>query len=142
MTELEFKLALNQKLCDLMDVLIYYYNPCQIKDGNCLRMRTIKDEYKFCCELYAPKDDKSCNRKCVFLREDGSCGFRNIKCKLWFCETAIRGAAPEFIQAIKVLEEFGKLYKLAREPFLGKGYVGRSKEVSILNNQQGDKSSS
>ena len=142
MTELEFKLVLNQKLCDLMDVLIYYYNPCQIKDGSCLRMRTIQDEHKFCCGFYAPRGEKDCDRKCMFLQEDGSCRFRNIKCKLWFCETAIRSAPPELIQAIKILEEFTKLYKLTRRPFLGEGYVGRSKEVSVLNNQQSDKSSS
>jgi len=124
MTELEFKILLNEKLCDVADAILFYYNPCQLNGSKCLQ-----GDASYCC-LFYPREH---NGECKFLKEDG-CHFRNIKCKTWLCETAIR-KNPECVEALKVLESLAKMYGLARRPFLGERYVGKTEEVNCLNNQ-------
>ena len=131
MTETEFIILFNEKLYDLADVLINYYNPCQIKDNACKLVQDIKNDDKFCCMFYS-KDGKE---KCVFLKDSG-CAFRNIKCKLWLCETAIRGTDIKCIEALKSLESLAKLYDLTRRPHLGEHYVGKNAELKTLNEKQ------
>lgn len=45
MNEMEFKILLNQRLCDLADLILHYYNPCQFKDGGCLLCKDINTDH-------------------------------------------------------------------------------------------------
>lgn len=128
MTELEFKILLNEKLCDLADDIMYYYNPCKIENGKCLL-----DE--FCCSRtrFKRQDGKE---DCHFLKD--GCTFKNLKCKLWFCETAIKNMSQECLEIFKNLENIAKLHGLTRKPFLGESYVGRQNEIHNLQNSVKD----
>lgn len=125
MTELEFKIYLNDRLCDIADTILMYYNPCQIKDGKCLLGE------KFCCfRTRFKRLDGS--EECQFLGENG-CTINNLQCKIWLCETALRKTNPECVEALKGIEAFAKIYKLTDRPFLGESYVGRKAEREALN---------
>jgi len=91
MNETELKLYLNEKICDIADGLIAFYNPCQMKNGGCKA-----GPNNPCC-----KHTRFSKDGCPFMT-NGKCGFRNTKCKLWFCETALKDADPKFIETIKL----------------------------------------
>lgn len=130
MTETELKIYLNEKLCDIADAILMYYNPCQIKDGSCTLCLDMATSEQHCC--FRSKFKKlDGEQHCQFLGKNG-CTFRNIKCKVWLCETAIRKTDPKCVSALKALEEFSKLYELTYRPYLGESYVGRKLELKNL----------
>jgi hypothetical protein len=112
MTEQELTLIMNEKICDIADALILYYDPCKMNGSACKA-----GDPNPCC-----KHTRFGTDGCPFW--DGKCDFRNAKCKLWFCETAIKDTDSRFIDSIKTLEQLGKLYALTSRPFLGQGYIG------------------
>lgn len=115
MTELELQLFLNEKLCDMADALILFYDPCQMKGSVC----KVGNPNPCCAYTRFGKDG------CPFWH--GKCEFRNAKCKLWFCETALKNADPKFIESVKILEQMAKLYTFTRHPLLGESYIGADK---------------
>lgn len=130
MTEIELKIYLNDKLCDIADAILMYYNPCQIKDGSCTLCEDMATDERHCCYR---TNHKKLDREqhCFFLGKNG-CLFRNIKCKIWLCETAIRKTSPECVEALKALETFANIYGLTSRPMLGESYVGRKAECEAL----------
>jgi hypothetical protein len=121
MTELEFKIIIHNKLCDIADTILMYYNPCQIKDGKCLL-----DNFPCCTRTNNKRLDGDI--RCQFLGENG-CTIRNLRCKTWLCETAIRKTNQECIEALKIIEQMMKLYGLGSGPYLGEHYVGKNEEI-------------
>lgn len=65
-----------------MDILLKRYNPCQIKDGVCVR-------------------GNSCCMACDYLGFYG-CTTKCLTCKLWFCDTILNklDEYPKLFQAI------------------------------------------
>ena len=131
MNETEFKILLNEKLCDLIDAILYYYNPCQIKDNSCLLVNDMRNDKRQCCyrSHFASRTE---DKYCPFLKSDG-CSFRNANCKIWLCETAIKNADPKCLESLKNLENISKIYTLGRGPYLREHCVGKNKEISSLN---------
>ncbi len=116
-TETELKLLLNEKLCDMADALMLYYDPCGIRDSACKG-----GDPNPCCV-----NSQFGRGGCPFMR-DGKCNFRNCDCKLWLCETAVKAADPKCIEALKMLEHFAKLFGLVRSPLIGERYSGADKQ--------------
>lgn len=129
MTETEFRILVNEKICDLADVLMLHYNPCQWQEGKCLRDRLTGAE-PVCCRShhYQPFNAEG---NCPMLGPDG-CTVKRASCKLWFCETAIRTMDPAALTAFKILESIVKLYDLGGRPWLGDRYAGKSEELRHL----------
>ena len=99
MTDLEFKIQLHNKLCELADLILYQYNPCQIRNGKCLDR-----DFPCCSSRFNRKD----TGKCMFLKEKG-CGGDNVVCKVWLCDKAEK-TNEECTKALKIIEELAKLY--------------------------------
>ena len=116
MTELELKMLLNEKICDIADALMNYYDICGMKGSTC------KVGKNPCCIGITYFGDG-----CPFLR-DNQCHFRNAGCKLWFCETALKSTNPKCIEAIKILKKLAVLYELTKGPLIGQPYVGADKQ--------------
>jgi hypothetical protein len=133
MTELEFKILLNEKLCDLADALLHYYNPCGCVNDICWVSKDPANKHLHCC--INTKFDKLGDetRVCEFL-QGNRCGFRNIGCKLFLCATAI-SKSPQCAQDFKDLENLARRYGLVRRPFLGERYAGRTEELERLKGQ-------
>jgi len=112
MTELELQLFLNEKLCDMADALILFYDPCQMKGSVC----KVGNPNPCCAYTRFGKDG------CPFW--NGKCGFRNAHCKLWFCYTAMKGTNPKVVEAFTLLEKVGQLFELVDKPIIGQGYIG------------------
>ena len=108
MTELE------QKLCELANLLIEEYNPCQIKNSGCL-----VSEDNPCCKI------SRFGRPCPYMQ--GECKNKNIECKLWFCETALKNMSDECKMEFYTLEKIAKTLNLIKRPFLGDPYIGADK---------------
>lgn len=124
MTEHEFLCLLDQRLSDLADVLILYYDPCGVgspTNDTCRRGH-------WCCygRHFLPFNESGV---CPLLGESG-CTVKRASCKLWFCETALRAMDPKCLDAFRVLEGLVKLYELGGRPWLGQRYVGRTDEIA------------
>lgn len=120
MTDAEFKVLLDQRICDLADVLMLHYNPCGVGNGKCRRGY-------WCCygRHWLPFNAEGA---CPLLDESG-CTVRRAGCKLWFCETVLREVDSRCVAAFRVLEGLLKLYELSGRPWLGERYVGKAAEV-------------
>lgn len=118
MNETDFTIQLHNKLCELVDLFLYYYNPCKIEGNKC----AAADPNPCCINSRFGKGT------CPFMGANG-CRFQNIDCKLWLCETAIKGIDEKCLQAFKLIEETTKLYGLAHRPYIGSPYVGADKQI-------------
>jgi hypothetical protein len=83
-----------KQLCQLATSLFKKFDPCQIKDGKCLRGR-------FCCD------------GCEYLSPTG-CTTEAIWCKLWLCDDP-RYFDEEFTQRLKDYKD------MAQELCMGRG---------------------
>ena len=93
MTDVEFKLALNERLCDLVELMLHQYNPCNQQDGGC-----VAGKPNPCCT-----NTRFGKTGCPFF--DGKCKVRLIWCKYWLCEIAIRNTKPECVEVLKHIQE-------------------------------------
>lgn len=134
MNELEFKILLNEKLCDLADAILHYYNPCRIRLDACLLSDAIGGAACGCCGERG-KFDKVAGG-CQFLLEKGRCGFRNIGCKLFLCAAAMK-ENPDCVNDLRNLENLAKRHGLARRPYLGDRYAGRTRELELMEQRNG-----
>jgi hypothetical protein len=109
MTDTEFKIHLHNKLCDVADLLMFYYDPCKLdKDGNCPG-GTIG---KCCYRTYYEKKD---GMGCIFL-SDKHCTVRNFGCKIWFCFEAFDRFPRELKLVFKALEIIDRVFALSEYP--------------------------
>jgi len=113
MTEKELLILLNEKVCDIADALILYYNPCKM-DGPACKVGNPNP----CCT-----HTRFSKNMCPFWQSN-KCNFRNVSCKIWFCETALKDVDPKFVEMIKLLEKVTSLYGLMEAPLIGEGYIG------------------
>lgn len=107
---------IRDSLIKLSDILMDYYNPCEIYGSRC----RVGDPNPCCKHTIFGEG------VCPFLKE--TCTNPNVDCKLWFCETAINNMEPECIESFKALEQLARVHKLIRKPFLGQPYVGADKQ--------------
>ena len=114
MNDTEFKIALNERLCDLAELVLYQYDPCKKEGSRCL----VADPNP-CCKYTRFGD------KCPHWT--GKCNYRNIWCKYWLCNTAVKNTQPECVEVLKHIQEIGKLYGLIGSPFFGEDYIGADK---------------
>ena len=70
------------------------------------------------------------NRHCQFMR-DGHCGFRNIGCKVWLCETA-KQECPECLEDLTAIEAIAFRHGLMSRPLLRERYRGRDEELRLV----------
>ncbi len=117
MTEQELIILLNEKLCDIADALMCYYDCCSIKDSAC----KVADPNPCCINSQFGKG------LCPFWINN-RCNFRHADCKLWICETAIKTTNPKCIEALKFLEQFARLYGIIRIPLIGESYAGADRQ--------------
>lgn len=124
MNEVEFKLALNERLCDLAELFLYQYNPCKIENGAC-----VSEDPNPCCSI-----TRFGKNGCPFW--NGKCKLKLIWCKNWLCEIAIRNTVPECVDSLKDIEQIGKRFGLIGRPFLGEKYKGRELDLVKLNEKK------
>lgn len=112
MTDIELRIFLDQKLCDIADALLKHYNCCDIQGSGC----RVKDPNP-CCLMKT-----HLGKPCPFWK--GYCDFRNSNCKLWLCETACNASDPNCIKGMLLLEQFGEVFGINRKPLIGDSYIG------------------
>ena|SRR3990170_4636529 len=116
MTDTEFLLFLNQKICEIAETMMSHYNCCNMHGSAC-----------------RAGDPNPCCKNTIFGKglcpfwHDNRCNFRNAGCKLWLCNTAIAATDPKCVEGLKLLSELGKLYGLVRSPLIGHPYSGADK---------------
>ena len=116
MTETDLKLLLNEKISDIADALMFYYDCCGIRGSECKAGNPNP-----CCT-----GRTKFGNGCPFWK--GKCTFRNADCKLWLCQTAIDSTDQKCISALKLLSEFSLLFDIATNPIIGKPYCGGDKQ--------------
>jgi len=121
MNDIEFKLALNERLCDLADLMLHQYNPCQQQNGAC-----VAGDPNPCC-TYTRFNETGHADGCPHW--NGKCTYRNIWCKHWLCDTAVKNTKPECFEVLKRVQEIGKAFGLIGEPFFGNSYIGADKPL-------------
>ena len=109
MNNIEFKLALHARLCDLADILMLQYNPCRAADRACLMG---KNPIPCCTHTRFKRFDGS--EFCYYLGDDG-CQVMNIYCKTWFCEEAEKNLPHDFLVVMWHLKEIARIYGLIEE---------------------------
>lgn len=107
MTELE------QKVCEIADILMKEYDPCKWNGDACL----VGNPSPCCIHTRFGKNG------CPFSK-DRKCIHPNAHCKLWFCYTAVKSMDPKVVEAFTLLERFGNLFGFVGKPFIGQGYRG------------------
>jgi hypothetical protein len=123
MTDIEFKIALNERLCDLAELILHQYNPCNQQNGSC-----VAGSPNPCCS-----HTRFSKEGCPFSIS-GRCKFRTIWCKYWLCEMAIRNTVTDCVDTLKNIEQIGKRYGLIGRPYLGEDYVGKNFDLARLEN--------
>ena len=113
MTDRELRSFIDQKLCEIADALMHYYNPCEIQGSGCLAGKPNP-----CC-----LDTSQASGMCQFWMND-RCQFSNCDCKLWLCNTAAQYADPDCVSALKALESFARIFDLVKKPLIGDPYTG------------------
>jgi len=88
------------------------YNPCKHEGSKCL----VGNPTPCCHSKYTLKN-------CGYLTDKG-CIFTPLKCKTWFCNTALKQIDKEGIAELKTIEILGKQYGFLEAPFLDGHYVG------------------
>lgn len=116
MTEPDLVLFLNQKLIEIAGAMMEFYSPCDLHGSSC----RAGDPNPCCINSQFRKG------LCPFWMN--GCEFKNCDCKLWICETAIKTTDPKCVEALILLEQFGRLYGLVREPLIGDPYIGADKQ--------------
>ncbi len=94
------------------------FNPCEIRDGTCIRGRN-SSEPSFCCELCGHLTDAGCSTQCLW-------------CKLWVCNYLELRLASEFKCRWKELRAAGK--RLTRRDS-GRKDLSRSVELFYEHNE-------
>jgi hypothetical protein len=111
MKDLELRILLNEKLCDIADALFLRYDCCQIKPGE------KPDEYM--CRDGFPNECNACRGTrfsneftvCPFQR-DHKCNFRNIECRAWICKKAKAECDPKCVEALELIEKIAVIFGL------------------------------
>lgn len=119
MTEIELIKFLDDKLCEIAEVMMSYYDCCGIRGSSCKG-----GDPNPCCT-----GRTMFGNGCPFQKADGGCGNRNCACKLWICKTAIDTTDPKCVEGLKILEKFAELYGLTRPPLIGRPYSGADKQA-------------
>jgi len=107
LNETEFKIHLHNKLCAVVDILIAYYNPCNIgANGTC------KTGIITCCHN---TNHESVDGGCIFLSDLG-CTVRNLECKVWFCNEILDKLPRKLKLSLKAIEILDRLFMLSSYP--------------------------
>lgn len=117
MTETEFLIFLNEKICDIADGLMSQYDYCGMVGNKCKG-----GDPNPCCI-----NSQYGHGLCPFWNNK-KCNFRNAGCKLWICESAIKTTDPKCLESLIILESLAKLHGLVRKPYIGKPYSGSDKQ--------------
>ena len=102
----EFKILLQNKLCDVVDILLAYYNPCGIKVGGICNSVTGK---VFCCHN---TNYESVTGGCVFLSDKG-CKVKSLGCKVWLCNEIFDSIPRELKLTLKAIEIVDRVFQLS-----------------------------
>lgn len=102
MNEIEFKILMNNKLCDLAKLFIDYYNPCKIDLGECTN--------QVACCTHKSKFGYKETGICRFLV--GICTFDNVYCRVYLCDKA-REVSPECAKYLDMIRGIGEGLGLA-----------------------------
>ena len=106
MTDTMFAIQLHNKLCEVADLFLYSYDPCEFVNDKCKRGQP-------CCSSGGtPYEKKDNEAGCLFLTDKG-CGVKNILCKLGFCFEVYDHIDSKFKRAFKALEIIARIYKLS-----------------------------
>lgn len=105
MTEDEYKELLHNKLCDVVDVIILYHNPCSIKDKTCY-----KGDVSDCCK----KTIHDTNGQCKYLSDSG-CTIRDLGCKTWFCWEVFDNLDSKTKRVLKTISIINRILMLTKD---------------------------
>lgn len=117
MIEADLVRFLDRKLYEIGSAMMAYYDCCGFNGDAC----KARDPSPCCVNTIFGKGlcPHSSNRKCTF---------DNCDCKLWLCQTAINTTDPKCVEGLLLLEKFGKLYGIVRDPLIGHPYSGADKQ--------------
>lgn len=115
MNEQDLTRYINQKIIEIGQALMSYYDPCQHRNGTCKA-----GDPNPCCSGHT-----IFGQGCPFWHD--RCTFINADCVLWICETAVKSTDPKCVEALQLLERLGHLYGLVRRPLIGEPYKGADK---------------
>lgn len=118
MTEDELRTFLDAKLYEIGSALMEYYDCCGIRGATC---KAFKDQ-NLCC--YNGMFGKGL---CPHW-QDNECKNPNCDCKLWICKTARVTTEQKCVDGLVLLEQFGKLFGIVREPLIGRNYSGADRQ--------------
>ena len=107
-SETEFKIQLHNKLCEVSDLLMFFYDPCHWENGKC------KYGVTNCCHHTYYERRDACGG-CIFLGEKG-CTVKNLGCKIWFCNEAYDKLDGKYKRTLKALEIIARIYALSTFP--------------------------
>jgi hypothetical protein len=106
MIETEFKIHLHNQLCQVVDLLLHYYNPCQW-----VNRQTCRKGNPDCCNNYY-YDVKKDGNSCDFFSKNG-CTIQTLGCKTWFCTQAFDQLQTKMKRTIKAVEIIGRIHALS-----------------------------
>lgn len=116
--ENELHAFLYQKLLEMGDAMMQFYDCCHIEGGTC------KAGPNPCCT-----HTQFGKGRCPFQRADGGCNFQNLDCKLWLCDTAVATTDPKCVEGLVLLQRFAQLFGLSRpHSEIGTKYVGADRQ--------------
>lgn len=128
-----FRLLLNEKLCDLADAVMRYYDPCKKGPDSCLVADNISAGGTEHCCFHSDK------KTACWLWRDG-CQVRVISCKVWLCAPAAEKAHPDCLETMKDIERIALRYGLVRQPLIGGRYAGRAEQIEAARRKEGSQS--
>jgi hypothetical protein len=120
MTEAELHALVNEKVYELGRVLMLYHNPCDIR-GNACRMGDPIPCCRNYCGIFIDQHEMATQTgdgHCKMLGPVG-CTIRSAACKIWICKGAADVSDPRFVEALRHLQEFLRIYGLDRTSTVG-----------------------
>lgn len=103
MTESEFRGQLSHQICEMAKLFLDYYNPCHLKEGECLK----GNPGWRCCSHTRFKNSGE-NPYCPYLGEKG-CTHINPECRVFLCDVA-KKTLSDCTKGMNLLEELSKIY--------------------------------
>lgn len=108
MDQMDFRIILHNKLCEVADLFMRQYNPCQWWENKCIKGTPD------CCRNINYEQLKDANN-CLFLGRNG-CSIETLGCKLWFCNEVFDAMPRELKLALKSLEIIARVHRLSSFP--------------------------
>jgi hypothetical protein len=110
MTDTEFRIQLNKKICEIADLFLYHYNPCKREPGKDI---CFKGKVSDCCEGKGCANPRVTDGLgCQFCGQAG-CTIDNAGCRIYLCDIASQKTDHKCRWSMKALEIITRIYALS-----------------------------